>query len=628
MDEHRTDSDRSGPRRTRQFRPHALALVGLLVIHGGLTLQLFGRDDPVRNILSDEPVTSGRHAVHVFPDGGNATRFDPSCYAGYPPTPVFVGESRPVTWLIRFHGDRCRPAAYKVRLAVAYWLLPLGLWGAAAALRLGRATSLTATGLGIVTAWSPTAMDLLGAGDDCIPFVGVTAVLALALLGRWHASPTLLTWFGLTAVGSVGWVAQPPLWLAIAALELACWAAVGRRHAWPWHGGLALAYAVGLAASAPVWQDWARDWWVRSSAAATGFALSDQFLSPHGTPWRLVLTLVSAVVLIVTSMVRLARRSACRPWCPACGIMLAAGVTLAFEVVPLYRGDVFPYSAAQLSVLGLWLAVLPAAQAVTGPLTSLVFGAARPYVGVVGGGGLFLAIATVLSCPPMAGQRPVWGPRPLAIGLPPDAATLTEMLRRVTNADARILWEDVGGWSDVGWTVTLPRRLARPFIGGIDPQGTMEHAACALRNGTLAGHSVSGWSDVELDAYCRRYNIGWIVCATDLSGDRFARWPTAEALPTPDGAGGWRVFAVRRPHSFVLKGSARHLQFDDARVTLTDVVPENGEVVLSLHYQEGWRSRPANVRPERELDPYDPIPFVRLRMAGPAGRVTLSWDGR
>jgi hypothetical protein len=64
------------------------------------------------------------------------------------------------------------------------------------------------------------------------------------------------------------------------------------------------------------------------------------------------------------------------------------------------------------------------------------------------------------------------------------------------------------------------------------------------------------------------------------------------------------------------------------RVVLTDVVPEDGVVVVSLHYHHGWRVRPGWVDVEREPDPYDPIPFLRLRMPGPVARVTLVWDGR
>jgi len=55
---------------------------------------------------------------------------------------------------------------------------------------------------------------------------------------------------------------------------------------------------------------------------------------------------------------------------------------------------------------------------------------------------------------------------------------------------------------------------------------------------------------------------------------------------------------------------------------------EEGQVLLSLHYQHGWRARPGWVQVEREPDPFDPIPFLRLRLSGPVARVTLTWDGR
>ena len=35
---------------------------------------------------------------------------------------------------------------------------------------------------------------------------------------------------------------------------------------------------------------------------------------------------------------------------------------------------------------------------------------------------------------------------------------------------------------------------------------------------------------------------------------------------------------------------------------------------------------PSNVRVERELDPFDPIPLLRLRLPGPVMRLTLTWD--
>ena len=87
-----------------------------------------------------------------------------------------------------------------------------------------------------------------------------------------------------------------------------------------------------------------------------------------------------------------------------------------------------------------------------------------------------------------------------------------------------------------------------------------------------------------------------------------------------------RLYALQRPHSFVLKGQARDVTADRSGITLADVVPEQGELVLSLHYHEGLRARPSWIKVDREPDPYDPIPFVRLQMTAPAARVTLTWQ--
>ena len=136
------------------------------------------------------------------------------------------------------------------------------------------------------------------------------------------------------------------------------------------------------------------------------------------------------------------------------------------------------------------------------------------------------------------------------------------------------------------------------------------------------------WSDEELECYCRRYNVGWFVCSSDMARERLSRFPSAEALPGPPGWESRTFYAIRRPHAFLLRGTARGLTLEPQRVTLTDVVPENGTVLLSLHYQHGWRVRPGWVQVEREPDAFDPIPFLRLRLPGSVARVTLTWDGR
>ena len=59
-------------------------------------------------------------------------------------------------------------------------------------------------------------------------------------------------------------------------------------------------------------------------------------------------------------------------------------------------------------------------------------------------------------------------------------------------------------------------------------------------------------------------------------------------------------------------------------ITLANVAPHDGEVVISLHYQAGMRASPGRVQIEPAKSGDDPIGFVRLRLAVPAARVITS----
>jgi hypothetical protein len=541
-----------------------IALCSLMLIHGKLTLQLFGPDKPWHQLLNDEPLTSGRHAVHLQQGalGAAAVRsvgsdriYDPSEYAGYPRTPVFDAESRPAECIQLLVRRRFGAAAYKIGMALTYWLIPAILGGAALLWPSCRICAVMAMVIAILVAWTGPATGLLESGDWCVPLTAVVAVLGFALLAHWNNQPSVFGWCGLVLVTTLDWYIHPSICLGYLAIGLAAWAALGRRHGWWWHAATALTQVAALALSYPAWSDWLCDWWMR-------------------LPVRRV----------------------------------TPGMTL-----------------REIVAITLWLIALPMARVLTTALNWLLV---RPIATLVVGSGVFLVIVGVSASPPGAWQGFNWGPRPLTIGLGREARTLEECVQNATSGDARVLWEDLPGRSDLGWTVLLPARIGRPFMGGLDPDGALEHAACALRAGALAGRRLSAWSDAELDGYARRYNVGCIVCSSAAACERFARWPAAVRLPIDNAIADWRIFDIRRPYSFVLKGQARQFEADVRRVTMSDVIPDAGEVVLSLHYQDGWRARPGCVRVERELDPFDPIPFIRLRMPGPVGRVTLTWgDG-
>jgi hypothetical protein len=55
-------------------------------------------------------------------------------------------------------------------------------------------------------------------------------------------------------------------------------------------------------------------------------------------------------------------------------------------------------------------------------------------------------------------------------------------------------------------------------------------------------------------------------------------------------------------------------------------VPHDGEVVISLHYQAGMRASPGRVQVERAKTGAGQIDFVRLKLAVPAARVTLTLE--
>ena len=59
------------------------------------------------------------------------------------------------------------------------------------------------------------------------------------------------------------------------------------------------------------------------------------------------------------------------------------------------------------------------------------------------------------------------------------------------------------------------------------------------------------------------------------------------------------------------------------------MIPDKeGKVILCFHYQAGLQASPSRVTIEPYTDPFDPIPFIRLRVSEPVARVTLTWDGR
>jgi hypothetical protein len=247
-----------------------------------------------------------------------------------------------------------------------------------------------------------------------------------------------------------------------------------------------------------------------------------------------------------------------------------------------------------------------------------------------------ILFAVTLASVPFFGRFGEYGarfqrPEPLAIGLRPADKNVVQVIKKETTPDMRILWEDQpakrGG---VRWPALLPLLTERSFVGGLDPEGRIEHSHAGFVRHTLRGRPLSQWTDAALAEYCKRYNIGWVVAWSTPTAKRLREWTAGAAeVRTLSADGTGSLFAIKSPaRSFALHGQAELVHADNTRITLANVVPKDGKVVVSFHYQTGMRASPSRVQVEREPDALDVIPLLRLRVSSPVSRVTLTWDGR
>lgn len=615
-----------------------LVFVGLIVWQGWMTLTLFGPDHPWDRLRDDQPILSGRHPLHLYHgilgaeslrERGRLSCYDPAFQAGYPKTPIFDAGCRPAEIFLTMSGGGYRPAAYKIGLVICCCLAPVFLMLACRGFGLSRGLSCAATALGQMVWWSTPGRALLEAGDLHLLMGALIGLVSSAWLVRFDQAPDLKSWMVLLFAGCLGWFAHPVFFVLLLPLGLIYYLSVGARHRLGWHIALA-ATLLGALASNGFWIiDWASYWWIRLPA----HPLESDGL-PHQVWQRiwsaglwgeradrsLAMALIVGGALGVWILNETKQRAAARmAGLGAAGCLILAVGGLVWQ--PLSR-----MGTEQLLVPALWFAALPAVHAAGMAIHFVERLAGNPARGAVVGCWLVVVL--------MVGTRSYLSPlaakcvrsSPLIIGLSPDKQTIVETLQSRTNPSARILWEDQQEPSDGSrWTALLPLLTGRVFMGGLDPDSGIEHSFASLVDQTLAGRPIREWTNAELDDFCRKYSVAWVVCRSPAAVERFRNWDGVTAATLLEDEKECWLFTLK-PRSFVLKGHGRVIAADSRRITLADVVPEDGNVILSLHFQAGIQASPSRVQVERETDPYDPIPFIRLRLPGPVARVTLTWD--
>jgi hypothetical protein len=619
-----------------------VCLAVVLVWQGWRTLCLFGPEHRLTHLISEQPIVSGQHALHLyhgllgaraFWDRGTLCCYDPAFYAGYPKTPIFDSGSRPAELVLAITGGRGVAATYKIALALLSLTVPLVSYFAARANRLGPGPACLAALLPSMVWWSRPCREALHDGAVDLLLAAVLWPLAVACLLRHHRRPGPCAALGLTASLLLGCFAHPPLFILFLALFFIYYFSTGTRHRLPWHAVLwgCVATAVGLNAFWLV--DWVGYWWICTAApggsplpGSAWVALWDHNVWASAAERGLCAVLVGGAVVGVL----LYRIDRDRPEARLFGLGILGLLVLA--ALGLTRESLRPWGGGKLIVPALVLAVLPATRAAAG-LADLLrrrapWRAALALTAAAAGAGFTFRDAATSWV--LEGHSTT-----LQIGIDDNACAVLDALQAHTTPEARILWEDRHiGPGSANWTPLLPLLTGRAFIGGLDAEAGIEHAATGLADGSLAGRPLHEWTDAELGDYCRRYNVGWIVCSSLRARWRLALWSKARQLMEwpPAGNDGRALFAIDRPHSFTLIGSAQWVSADAQRIVLSDVVPQRedgrSQVILSLHHHAGMRVTPTRVRLERCEDPQDPIPLVRLLVTDPVARVTIQWDRR
>ena len=511
-------------------------------------------------------------------------------------------------------------------------LVPLVLLGISWSLKRNAPTALCLLFLGLVFWWSPVARDVDRQGNGVWLYGGLLLALCHALLVRYHQGPSLLAWACWTGAGTLLVLVQPIYVILAIPFLLGYTMRVGPRHAWIWQVGLITGALFPLLIHMDWLQDWVRYWWIRRAASLeinqSGAAWLDNWrqLVRPGEPTT-IFPLALILFLFFAGWAQLhigGSRALGRSFGGAVfGLLAWVGIGFLWEPARRLETEGMFFGAV-------WFALYPAARGLLSVLTGRWTEVERSKGGpclVKAIPGCFV-VALVLG---MAGSElwsPLWRmqePDSDNLAMQAKQKTVLEGLAALPRGGGRILWEEgdaaTPGKAE-GHSPLLPLLTGRPFMGGLESAGLIEHLGSGLVEGRLAGSPIEDYSDRELSGYFTTFNIGWVVCLSEVSEKRLAAHPNA----VPEGKIGQRpLFRIDRKPSFVLRGQADLISATPEGIVLGNLRPEDGQVVLSFHFHSHWEAVPARVVVEREMDSRDPIPLVRLALDGPVSRVVLRY---
>lgn len=600
--------------------------LGLLVVHAILTWQLFG--GTVDHLLTEQPVIDGQHARLLYYGrqvaqsvreiGPTATTYDHHFQAGLTVSPWASIESR-LAVLGYLICPEYHQVVYKILLFLVWLSLPLSLWCMCRISNLGSGAISGALLLFLCCAWSPWGVQMLRQGETDV-IIGTSAMgLALAHMARSYARPrwwTLSGWCLTTAMALYFWPATLVLLTICFILFLGLLAG---RLPWSRFVGLIAAYFVAIAINLFWMRDCWHTWWM---LADRELLASGNFSDLFNLKANLQLIVWPGLLLVIGFLGTRTLRQ---------GIGGRSALVWSFGIVLATTAALLPQEIETLHLdkthgwwwCAVWLATIPVGKLVASILDKVS--------GLIGGYQRCILVLTVL-----CGTLVVLFQHELAqlvvqleesgtiqMEIPVPLKDTAQILRQYTTTEARILWEEMP--ANASWSPVLPSLVERALVGGLGRSEvvTIEQLQVRLSVGSLMGRPIESWNTNELLSFTNDWNIGWVCAFHPESVKRWLAVPGAVVVAElPEGG---KLIRLPRSFNYCKRGSAQiHFQAP-RRLTLTELEPQDGEIVLCLHHHSTMHSMNKKAKLGTWQQGYDGVPMLRIRVNEPMERLTIEW---
>lgn len=215
---------------------------------------------------------------------------------------------------------------------------------------------------------------------------------------------------------------------------------------------------------------------------------------------------------------------------------------------------------------------------------------------------------------------------PLTSQWPGKVRELRAWLEQNTDRSARIMMEDINRWQGQSapfgpsrFVGIFPALVPRFLIGGPLPNAFIRHHFASFHDGRFLDMPIDEYDDRKLLDKISLYNIRWAVAWNRHSRQRLHNFPLAKSMAKFDDI---EVFEFDVEPNWFLLGTGE-LKADYDRIELKNLQPENGKVVLKMHWLDGFRPEPA-CKMFRYETGGDPIGFIGL--LNPASEVVLEYE--